>query len=415
MLIFNYNILYRKYQLQKTPLTAFLLMMLLFAAPFSLLAQKSKSQLQKEKQENQAKIKEVERILSETSSQRKNTIGELNALNQRIKQQENLIGGIRSEIGLLNNEIAENREIIEALEEDLQRLRQEYANMLYSAQKASGSVTRLIFLFSSSSFDQLMMRLKYMEQYTEVRKVQLTQIQKVQQTLEDEIRIIEERRSEQNKLLSEQTQEIKSLADLRRKQNDVVKNLAQQESKLKKDLDDTKKAIARIDKLIDDIIKEEMERAARATRSANATAAAEALALSSSFEDNKNKFPWPVNGFITLGFGNQSHPVVKGIRYNNEGIWIQTRQDEKVKSIFQGEVREVAILPNLGKAVIIRHGEYLTVYAGLKDVTVKKGDKVNTNQEIGNMLANGDGVAELKFQIRKVTTPLDPQAWLRKG
>jgi len=391
------------------------LLFLFFLLPAVVYAQKNKNQLQKEKQENLQKIKEVEKILTETSSQRKNTIGELNALNQRIKQQESLVGGIKSEINLLNKEIQENLEIIEALEEDLVNLKKEYASMLYAAQKASGSVNRLIFLFSATSFDQLMMRLRYMEQYSDVRKVQVTQIQKVQQTLEDEIRIIEERKTEQNKLLSEQTQEINSLAELRKKQNTVVSNLAKQEAKLKKDLEETKRAIAKIDKLIDDIVKEEMARAAKASKTASAAATAEVAALSNSFSDNKNKLPWPVNGFVSLGFGKQNHPVIKGLIVQNNGVNIQTKQGEKVKSIFQGEVKRVAFIPNLGITVLISHGEYYSVYAGLKEVYVKNGDKVNTSQEIGNVLSNNDGVSELRFEIRKVTTPLDPQAWLRKG
>ncbi|HMP99180.1 MAG TPA: peptidoglycan DD-metalloendopeptidase family protein [Cyclobacteriaceae bacterium] len=369
--------------------------------------------MQKEKQENLEKIKEVEKILSETSSQRKNTLGELSALNQRIKQQESLVSNIRSEINLLNKEISETREIIDALEEDLQKLKQEYASMLFSAQKASGSINRLVFLFSSTSFNQMAMRLKYMEQYGDIRKTQVIQIEKVQQTLREEIRIIEERKAEQNQLLAEQTKEIGSLADLRKKQNDVVKNLERQESKLKKDLDEKKKAIARIDKLIDDIVREEIERAARASRTAAAAASAEVAALSNSFAENKSKLPWPANGFVSLGFGNQN--LMKGVLYNNEGIWIQTRQGEKVKAVFEGEVRDVAFYPTLGKVVIIKHGDYFTVYAGLKEVEVKKGDNVKTGQQIGDVLSNADGVAELKFQIRKVTTPLDPQAWLRKS
>src|SRR5690606_18388027 len=97
----------------------------------------------------------------------------------------------------------------------------------------------------------------------------------------------------------------------------------------------------------------------------------------------------------------------------NDGINIQTAQNEKVKSIFGGEVKMVAFLPSIGNSVIIAHGEYFTVYSGLKDVYVKKGQKVNTGQELGQLQVNSDGVSELRFQIRKSTTPLNPQLWLR--
>lgn len=388
------------------------ILLILFIFPLVLFAQKSKTQLQKEKQQSLEKIKEVEKILIETSSQKKNTVGELNALNHRIKEQETLISGIKSEISLLNKEIADTQEIIDALEDDLKNLKNEYAGMLFSVQKASGSVNKLIFLFSSPTFDHFMMRLRYMEQYGEMRKLQVEQIQKVQAALVEEIKVIEQRRAEQNKLLAEQTKEINSLAELKIRQHQLVKNLEKQESKLRKDLEDTRKAVARLDKMIEDIVKEEIERAARAAKASGTSA--EAIALSNSFAENKNKLPWPVNGFISQGFGRHNHPVFKGVIMESNGINIQTKQEEKVRSVFEGEVTRVAVTPNLGKTIIIKHGDYFTVYAGLKDIFVKVGQKVTTNQELGTVVANKEGISELQFQIRKSTTALDPVAWLRK-
>lgn len=382
---------------------------ILFA--FSAVAQKkSKAQLQKEKQQNLAKISEVEKILTQTATQKKNSLGELNALNQRIKEQENLINSIKGEVRLLDTEISENNDIISVLEEDIKKLKAEYASMLYAAQKANNSTTRLMFLFSSKSFDQLMMRLKYMEQYGERRKMQAEQIVKVQDELSGHVKYIQTQREEKNNLLNDQIRENEQLASLKQKQNKLVRSLVKEEKKLKRDLDQTKKAIAKLDNLINEIIKEEMARA-----SASKSKSAESIALSSSFEENKNKFPWPVaSGFVSVGFGRQNHPVLKGIVVQNNGVNIQTKEDEKVKSIFSGEVRRVAFIPTLGSTVIINHGEYLTVYAGLKEVFVKAGQKVSTNQEIGRIFSNHEGVSELRFQIFKNTTPLDPELWLRK-
>jgi murein hydrolase activator len=388
------------------------LLLVFFLISLSAIAQKkSKTQLQKEKQQSLAKINEVEKILAQTSKKKKNTLGELNALNQRIKEQENLIASIKGEVRLLDNEISENNDIISVLEEDLKKLKSEYASMLYAAQKAHNSTTRLMFLFSSKSFDQMLMRMKYMEQYGETRKMQAEQIVKVQDELSGHVKSIRIRREEKNALLNDQIRENDNLAELKQKQNRLVKNLAKEEKKLRKDLDETKKAVAKLDRLIEDIIREEMAKAATASKSKSA----ESMALSSSFEDNKNKFPWPVtSGFISLGFGRQNHPALKGIIVQNNGVNIQTKENEKVKSIFEGEVRKVAFIPTLGSTVIINHGEYLTVYAGLKEVFVKAGQKVTTNQEIGRIFSNSEGVSELRFQIFKNTTALDPQVWLRK-
>jgi septal ring factor EnvC (AmiA/AmiB activator) len=369
-------------------------------------AQKTKSQLQKEKQKNLEKIKEVEGILTQTAAKKKNSIGELNALNQRISEQEGLISSIKGEIGLLDNEIGENNDIIQALESDLKKLRKEYADMLYAAQKTRNSITPLSFLFSAKSLDDLLTRLRYIEQYSEARKVQAEQIVKVQEELSGQVKVIEGKRNEKNKLLDEQLAENNNLTSLKKKQNTLVRSLEKEERQLKRDLEQTRKTLALLDKKIEEIIREELAREKSSSRTK------EAVALSSSFEENKAKFPWPVSGFVSQKFGRQNHPVLKGVVLQSEGVNIQTKEDAKVKSIFEGEVKAVAVMPTIGNSVIISHGEYFTVYSGLREVFVKTGQKVTTNQEIGEVLTNTEGVSELRFRIYKNRTPLDPQLWL---
>lgn len=387
-------------------------------------AQRNKSQLQKEKQQNLDKIKETEKILTETEQQKKSSLGELSAIKQRIRQQEALIISVQSEIELMNLDIGENNEILKALQSDLRSLKEEYGAMVFSSQKTSGGVSKLMFLFSSATFDQLAMRMKYMEQYSTARRQQAAVIKKVQEQLAEQVLVIEGKKDDKNKLLNEELLEKNNLDGLKKKQNTVVLSLEKETKLLKKDLEETKKAVAKLDKIINDIIREEMERAAREAREAAAAAAKNktkeaskatenAVALSNSFEENRNKFPWPAAGFISQKFGRQNHPVLRGIILQNDGINIQTAQSEKVKSIYSGEVRAVAFIPTLGSTVIISHGEYFTVYSGLKDVFVKKAQKVTTNQEIGRVLVNSEGISELRFQIRKNTLALDPQAWLK--
>lgn len=368
-------------------------------------AQKTKAQLQKEKQQNLARIKEVEGILSETVEKKTNSVGELNALNHRIREQETLMRSIRAEVDLLNGEINENNDIIQALEEDLAELRKEYAAMLYAAQKTHNSISPLSFLFSARSLDDLFTRLRYMEQYTEARKLQAEQIVKVQDELSGQVREIEGKRAAKKTLLDEQVAENNKLAALKKEQNNVIRSLARDEKKLRKNLEDTKKTIAMLDKKIEEIIREELARAKR-------DASKETVALSSNFEENKSKFTYPVSGFVSLGFGRQSHPVLKGVILQNEGVNIQTKKGEKVRAIFEGEVRAVAVMPSIGTSVIINHGNYFTVYSGLREVFVRTGQKVATNEEIGEVMTNSEGVSELRFRIYKDKTPLDPQQWL---
>jgi septal ring factor EnvC (AmiA/AmiB activator) len=403
-----------------------LLVLLLLASPAIAQKGKSKSQLQKEKQQNLEKIKETERILDETSQQKKNSLGELSALNQRITQQEQLITSIKGEISLLDRDINEDNDMIEALGKDVEDLKKEYARMVFSAQKANNKIDQLTFIFSSKSFDQLAMRLKYMQQYGKTRQAQAEAIERTQKILTNQIQQTETVKKAKNMLLGDQVKENTNLATLKTKQKNMVKSLQKEERRLRDDIEDTKKAVAELDRMIEEIIREEIARAEREAREAKAKSASEAarvakaaesnVALSESFEENRHKFAWPTSGFVSSKFGLQAHPTLKGVKIDNKGINIQTPQHEKVKVIFDGEVKMVGAMGVIGNYVMITHGGYYSVYAGLKEVYVKRGDKVNANQDLGQLMVNGDGVSELRFQIYKIgkePTPLDPQQWLR--
>jgi septal ring factor EnvC (AmiA/AmiB activator) len=389
-----------------------LLLLMLVSTGWS---QRNKTQLQKEKQKNLEKIKETEKILGETSRKKKNSLGELTALNERIKEQEALITSIKGEIEILNQDIEENNQILNALEADLKKLKEEFAAMLFEAQKANEGLTKLTFLFASESFDQMLMRLKYMEQYGQARKEQASAITFVQEQLADQLKEIEKKKEEKNTLLDDEISENNQLVSLKQKKRIVVRSLEKEEKSLRHDLEDTRKAIVKLDRLIADIVKEEMERAekeARANKANNKTGTSTSSVLSSSFEDNKNKFNWPVSGFISQKFGRQTHPVLPQVVIQNDGINIQTTEGEVVKSIFQGEVRRVAFIPAIGTSVIINHGDYFSVYTGLKDVYVKMGQKVDSRQDLGVVQMNGEGISELRFQIRKNIVALNPEDWL---
>lgn len=377
--------------------------------------QKNKSQLQKDRQRSLTRIKETEKILSETSKKKKNTLGELNALSARIRAQENLVVSIQSEIKIMDQDLQENYGILNVLSDDLDRMREEYSRMMFATQRATGSINKLTFLFSSKSFDQFMMRMRYMEQYGKARQEQARAIRLVQEQLTGQVKHIDSLRGKKNNLLREELHENDQLKSLKEKQKSVVKVLEKEEKKLRKELDDTKKAVAKLDKLIAEIVKEELEKAARESKAKKAVSSAAVALTSASFEGNKRKFGWPTNGFVSQKFGRQKHPVLPKVETWNDGINIQTSEGEKVKSIFKGEVRRVAFIPGIGPSVIINHGEYFSVYAGLKEVFIKMGDKVDTNQVIGSVIMNGEGKSELRFQIRKNTVALDPEEWLTSG
>ena len=387
---------------------AILILGLLF--PLWVQAQKSKTQLEKEKIENLRKIAEAEKILTETQSEKKVTVGQLQALNQQIKARESLIGGLTQEVALLDEEIRDLSIVVAALQRDLKNLKEEYATMIYSSYKANRGFNILTFLFSAETFNQLNQRLKYLEQYADARKVQAEQIQVVAEELDQQRGEVEVKRDEQQVLLDQQLKESQKLLVLKNQKSSLVAQLTKKEGELRREVTNRKKSIDRLDATIAELVRRELE-------SNNAPSSASAISLeeiTSSFEQRKTKLNWPVaSGFISKKFGTQPHPVLKRIKTENNGIDIQTNEQETVRSVFDGEVKMVGYLQGMNNFVMVKHGSYFTVYSRLKSVSVQKGQAINAMDELGEVFTDSDGISELHFEVWKDFTKLDPEKWLR--
>ena len=362
-----------------------------------------RQKLEKEKKETLQKIAQAEKILAQTETKRKASLGQLNALSALINNRKSLIGSIKKELGMLNAELNELQSIENAMANDLETLKKEYAAMLYSASKTSNSYNKLVFLFSVQTFNDFFMRMKYLEQYGETRINQVEQIEIVKESLGAQRVMIEEKRQEKEEVLGMQVKENQNLLNLKKKQNSIIRSLGNKEKQIRKELAERRKAAKRLDKLIADIVKKEIARA---------SAGAGVAASSSSFEGKKSKMLWPVPGFITNRFGRQAHQTLKGIVVNNNGVDIQTNKDEKVRSVYSGKVLRVALVPGNGTAVIVKHGEYFTVYSKMKNVQVKTGQQIKEGDIIGEVYTDNNGVSALEFQVWKNNQKLDPQTWL---
>lgn len=369
-------------------------------------AQNERDRLESEKRKLQQKIKETERILSQTSDKKQSSIGRLRALNNQIKTRSSLIKAIKSEVGLLDESIAEDQAVINAMEKDLELLREEYAEMVYTAYKTSQGYDELTFLFASSTFNQLFMRMKYLKQYSQARKKQGEQIMIVQSNIKDQISEVEEQKAEKQSLLGEELNENQKLEDLQGEQRRLVARLTRQESTIKKQLEAQRKSERELTNRIEAIIEAE-RRAALAT-------SVDLSNINAAFEKEKGRLPWPVeSGFISSKFGMHRHPTLKRVTQNNPGIDIQTQADAAVRSIFPGKVLGILSVQGLGNSVIIQHGQYFTVYSRLKSVAVKKGDQVTAEQLLGRVLTDSQNVSQLKFRIHNQKGSINPEQWLQ--
>jgi septal ring factor EnvC (AmiA/AmiB activator) len=386
-------------------------LIILFLFSFNLYGQKSRDELEKEKKETLRKIEEAQKILAETASEKQVSIGQLNAVNKQIEARENLIRSINNEINLINDEIGEVGQVINALESDLVDLKKEYARMVYLAHKAGAGYNRLTFIFSAETFNQLFMRLKYIRQYGESRKNQVKQIEQVKETLQNQKLTLETKNEEKLQLREQEIIENKNLLAIKSRRNQILNDLKSREKDLKQEIVDRRKAVDKLENMIAELVRLEIE---KANVNKNAVTIADAAQVTDLFERNKTKLDWPVtSGFVSSPFGVHPHPVYKGILEKNDGINIQTNKDEVVKAVFDGVVSKIAILPPpFNEVVLVKHGEYITVYGKLREVFVKSGQTIRKGERIGKVFTDKNGISEVHFMVWKNNQKLDPETWL---
>jgi len=387
------------------------------STPFA--QKKNRKELEREREKNIRKIKETSKILEETKQQKKATLSQLNVLNQEIQEREVVIHTISSEVSMLDREIADQAMIIRALEEDIKGLKEEYSQLIYQGYKHLNGYDKLIHILSADNIGQMLRRNSYFKQYANARIYQLEEIQNVTLALRSYQKQLAAKRAEKRGLLQVQTIESENLSNTKNQHSSVLKQLSSKETQLKNELEESKKSVDKLQKLITDLIaserKKAIEQAKSSSSSTNKAISEKSIKLSSSFEGNMGQLPWPVqNGRVANHFGRQAHPVLKGVFVDNLGVDILTIHDEQVKAVFGGKVITVAEVPGMHKVVMIQHGEYFTVYAKLKDVYVYYGQEVTVKQPIGTVHTSKDGESELQFQIWKNESKLNPEVWLRK-
>ncbi|MDZ7606034.1 MAG: peptidoglycan DD-metalloendopeptidase family protein [Cyclobacteriaceae bacterium] len=343
-------------------------------------------------------------------------MGQLNVLNQNISSQNKLISTFNNEISLLDDQIEEDNQVIAALNNDLENLKKEYGELIYTLNKTDYGFSKLSYLFASKNLSQFYMRYKYMEQYSAERKNQVKLIEEVKVEIAAEMNMLENTKNEKRALLSSQLKEKDKLSNLLAHQAKVLESLKKEEQQLLKDLKKKQSEADKLERIISQLLAEEIKKSSAGTGSKSTNSSANLANVAAGFEKSKANLPWPVTtGFISEKFGTHPHPVLKRVKIPNDGVNIQTKQNEQVKAVFDGIVKKIAIVPGDFKyVVIVQHGTYYTVYAKLKSVNVKMGQQVRKEDVIGEVNTDLEGLSEVQFQVWKNTEKLDPELWLAK-
>lgn len=389
-------------------------------------AAQGRKELEKRRDALDKQIKATSSLISQAQKEQKSTQQQLQLLDAQIRQRQELINTMNSEVFRVDQEIQETQEVIRALEGDLVRLKEEYARMIQYAYMNRSAYDRLSYIFAAESFAQAFKRSRYLDQLAEQRRQQAALITDTQAGLTRKIEELQGKRNDKAQLLGLQLDEKKKLTTDKSGHQTTLTQLKKEEGRLKETLRKQEKQRTELAAAIRRSIESEVAKGSKSTgKGAKGTTGGklaltltpEAKELNADFEKNRGKLPWPVEkGTITSGFGKQPHPVLKGITIENNGIDIGCEKGASVRAMFRGEVSSVIVIPGAGKAVVLSHGAYRTVYSNLRDVSVDKGDKVDTKQAVGVVMTE-DGESTAHVEIWKITTDgqlvkVDPATWI---
>ena len=378
------------------------------------LRSQSKQALEKQKKEIQNEIKVIELKLSNSSKKKGLIISNAEDLNYKIKLQQNLISNINNQLNLILNEIDDNEIQLSNLKNKELSLKEELAKMLLIGYKKKSNLNKLMFIFSSSSFQQAYKRIQYFKQYVNFQNKTLLKIKSTSSEIENVILVLDSQKTNKQLLINENENIKRELSIQYDDLNKLIAEVNKDQKKYKNEIKQKQKLSKDIDKKIEKLIREALANSKR--NDGGFKLSEEAQLISKNFNANKGRLPSPViRGNVVLGFGKQPHPIVKTATIQSNGVRIRTSSDVEARTIFDGEVYSIIISKNNSRTVLIQHGNFFTVYKNLSQIYVSKGDKLKTKEVIGKIATDPlNGQTILSFSIFYNGVPQNPRTWIYK-
>ena len=393
-------------------LTRILLFFLLLTATD--IRSQSKQDLEKQKKEIQNEIKVIELKLSNSSKKKGLIISNAEDLNYKIKLQQSLISNINNQLNLILNEIDSNEIQLSNLKNRELTLKEELSKMLLIGYKKKSNLNKLMFIFSSSSFQQAYKRVQYFKQYINFQNKTLSKIKSTRFEIENVILTLDSQKTKKQLLINENENIKIQLSNEYNNLNKLIVEVNKDQKKYKNEIKQKQKLSKDIDKKIEKLIREALAKSKR--NDGGFKLSEEAQLISKNFNANKGRLPSPViRGNVVLGFGKQPHPIVKTATIQSNGVRIRTSSDVEARAIFDGEVYSIIISKNNSRTVLIQHGNFFTVYKNLSQIYVSKGDKLKTKEAIGKIATDPlNGQTILSFSIFYNGVPQNPRTWIYK-
>ena len=382
----------------------------------------SKQQLEKDKAQVEQEIKRLNNDLIKARKNSKAGQKELNLLEQKIQQRTRLINNINGQLNVLSLQMVQTQDSLTLVRSQVDSLKTEYARVVRVLYGERGSLDKLVLLLDTKSYNTAYLRTKYFRDYSRYRRRQAAFIRQKEEELNEVGVQLARQQQETTSLLAQERRQKEQLSQERKERQQNLKKSKQQEKQLQQQIDRKEKQKRQLQQQIQRIINEEIAKAAKekkaaagagAGKSNSATATSTAdVALSNDFASNKGKLPWPVfYTKVVREYGRYTH--ASGGQNMNNGIDLQCKSGASVQAVFNGTVSRVFTCPNGTRGIIVRHGDYMSVYANMGSVTVKEGSKVSTKQNLGTVYTNEEGSAEFSFQLWKGTASQNPRTWLR--
>jgi len=377
----------------------------------------TQSQLEAQRLAVEKEIKQINDILSSNKKEQGSLLDQATYLDEQIRVTEKLIKVNNQEANLLTTKINENAKKIDQLRNELEVLKKDYAKMIVKSYQSRSNQNRIMFLFSSENFRQAYKRIQYMKQIADYREKQGERIAEQTVVLEELNTTLFQQKKNKDAVLAKNRLAKTQLLQDKKEQEALIVEIQKDEKKYIKEIQNKQKEITRIDKEIDNLIKtvivtENKKRGSTASSVYKLTPAGESLAKD--FEKNKGKLPWPVErGLLSMRFGvNKSH-INKNLKMISNGIRIETEENAVAKSIFEGEVVQITLIRGANKMVLVRHGNYLSIYRNLTHIYVKPNQKIKAGDKIGEIGKDpATGKTVLSFVLAKNATKLDPADWI---
>ena len=361
-------------------------------------------------------ISQINSLILDSRKKSKNLANELEDIQLKISVRDKLININNSQLNNLTNIIYNQSEKLSDLEKDLIRLKDEYEKIIYSSYKKKSTQMKLMFLFASENINQAFKRFQYFKQYSKYRKKQADKIVLIQTQISQTIDSLQIRKNNKQNIIDENREVKETLTKEKQLQNTLFKNLLKNQKNYALEINEKEKQTRLIDNEIQKLIRLAIAESNKNNNSTNFALTPEGRLISTNFQANKGRLPWPLKqGVVVRRFGTQPHPVVRTTTINSNGISLATSPNSVAYSVFDGEVLSVYGFSGGNPGVLIRHGKYISNYQNLSSIFVKKGDKINANDEIGIVFTNeSTGKTVLKFNIFNELKPENPTIWLDK-